>query len=445
MAQLKLTASLLALVIISDACTWQPGRNEPSYRGRSASYWIGQLGSHHVPNEWGLGRSRRPPAGDALRAMGPAAVPACIRALGNKDWHVRAGGAEALGLYGAEAKSGAPALAAAITDSNEIVRRLAIQSLLKIGNPDVAIPVLREQLGHHDPFIRFSVASTLARIHPMSDDAYRILIDGLQYVDTEFRNAVDAWGPNEHKYDSAMEVQKDGRRFFNREDVGRAAAARQLGVLGPEAKRAVPQLVATLENRRYRSAPVAAAAALGEIGPGARAAVPALLAALSSVEAPISQRPASDGLVGATCTALGMIGLAAEDLSPLYRMLENPHKSYNSIPSAFAGAPPEAVPRLAGRLSSPDVLTARRAADALGKMGATADAAVPRLVAALRHSDPVIRTAAAAALAAINVSDKGVVSALRGLLDDPDQGTRSAAAKSLAVLDPKEGTSAPTK
>ena len=445
MAQLKLTASLLALVIISGACTWQPGRNEPSYRGRSASYWIGQLGSHHVPNEWGLGRSRRQPAGDALRAMGPAAVPACIHALGHKDWHVRAGGAEALGLYGAEGKSGTAALAAAITDSNEIVRRLAIQSLLKIGDPDVAIPVLREQLGHHDPFIRFSVASTLARIHPMSDDAYRILIDGLQYVDTEFRNAVNAWGPNEHKYDNAVEVQRDGQRFFNRENAGRAAAARELGALGPEAKRAVPQLVATLKNRRYRSAPVAAAAALGEIGPEARTAVPAFLETLSSVAAPVSERPASESLIDAACTALGKIGFAAADLPPLYRMLENPHRSYNSIPSAFAGAPPEAVPRLVDRVSSPDVLTARRAADALGNMGAKAGAGIPTLVAALRHPDPVIRTAAAMALGAINVSDERAVSALRGLLEDPDQTTRSAASNSLAKLDPKARSSAVTK
>jgi HEAT repeat protein len=443
MASLKRAAFLLSLVVAVDACGWQTRRNEPTYQGRSASDWIGSLGQTHVPNEWGLSRGK--PAEDALRAMGPAAIPSCIEALGHKDWFVRAGGAHALGLYGADAKSAVPALAAAVTDRDGLVRRLAVESLFKIGDAEAAIPVLSEQLSHQDPVIRVGVASTLARIDPGQDDAYRVLIDGLQYVDTEFRNAVNAWGPNEHKYDRAMEVQKDGRRFFNREDEGRAAAATQLGVLGPDAKRAIPQLIAAHRNRHYYAAPAAAALALGEIGPDARAAVPALLETLSSVERRHSERAASPGLVRVTCTALGKIGLTAADLPPLYRMLESPHTSFDAIPLAFAGAPPEAVRGLFDRMSSSDAFTARRATQALGTMGPRAQAGIPVLLAALRHEDPLVRMHAATALGAISISDTGGISALRGLLDDPDQRVRSAASNSLAKLSTDHRRPAPPK
>ena len=437
------TVCFLSVMAIPAACGWQPWSTEPSYQGRSTSHWIRKLGQAHVPSEWG--RSPSKPAIDALRAIGPAAVPSCIEGLKHEDWRTRAGSADALGLYGAGAKPAVPTLAAAVTDRNEIVRRLAVASLFKIGDADAAIPVLSAQLAHQDPVIRFGVASTLARMNPGRDDAYRVLIDGLQYVDTEFRNAVNAWGPREHKYDRAMEVQKDGRRFFNREDAGRAAAAKELGGLGPDAKRAIPQLIAAHENRRYYATPAAAALALGEIGPDARAAVPALLETLSSVERRLSEQAASPGLVEAACTALGKIGLTAEELPPLYRMLEIPHTSYNAIPLAFAGAPPEAVRSLFDRMSSSDAFAARRAAQALGKMGPRAQAGIPVLVTALRHEDPLVRMHAATALGTIKVSDATAVSALRGLLEDPDRSVRSAASSALEKLNPNHRGPVPPK
>jgi HEAT repeat protein len=55
----------------------------------------------------------------------------------------------------------------------------------------------------------------------------------------------------------------------------RREAARALGQMGPEAKEAVPSLMAALKDED-RAVRIQAAHALGEIGPEAKAAVPAL-------------------------------------------------------------------------------------------------------------------------------------------------------------------------
>jgi HEAT repeat protein len=126
-------------------------------------------------------------------------------------------------------------------------------------------------------------------------------------------------------------------------------------------------------------------------------------------------------------------------------MLESPHTTFDAIPLAFAGAPPEAVRGLFDRMSSSDAFTARRATQALGTMGPRAQAGIPVLLAALRHEDPLVRMHAATALGAISISDTGGISALRGLLDDPDQRVRSAASNSLAKLSTDHRRPAPPK
>lgn len=75
------------------------------------------------------------------------------------------------------------------------------------------------------------------------------------------------------------------------EPMVRAAAARSLAVIGPEASRAVPALMQALDDRDDRVR-IAAARALGQIGPAAREAVPALLEVLRT-EAVRQQREES--------------------------------------------------------------------------------------------------------------------------------------------------------
>ena len=67
---------------------------------------------------------------------------------------------------------------------------LVIEALVKTGEGKAAIPILREGLAHPQPTIRIDVAYGLARIDPANEAAFRVLIEGLQYVDTAFRDAL---------------------------------------------------------------------------------------------------------------------------------------------------------------------------------------------------------------------------------------------------------------
>ena len=59
-----------------------------------------------------------------------------------------------------------------------------------------------------------------------------------------------------------------------------AASAEALGRIGPDAKEAVPALIAALKDENWRCPLLVSALALGMIGPEAKEAVPALTAAL---------------------------------------------------------------------------------------------------------------------------------------------------------------------
>jgi HEAT repeat protein len=353
-----------------------------------------------VPNEiWG--RSSGKAAIEALRAIGPAAVPAGIRALAHRHWHVRVGAAHALGLYGADAAPAIPALIEAMEDPYSAVRSMAGKALVQIG--DAAVPGLSKLIGHPDWAVRLDVASALVRIDPNHADAFRTLTDGLRYLDPVYRDFVGGWGANQERWNGILHVERDGKLVHNREHGVRAQAARALAGLGPGAARALPDLIAVLRDRRYPDAARAAAVALGRIGSAARPALPALLETLASVEGPVRDQ-ADQYLVDATCYALGKIGFGPAELPELYRMLGSQRPWYDSLPTAFSGAPDEAVARLRELVSGVDPLAARRAAIALSVMG-------PR------------------------ASDGATLAALRRLLEHPDAVTRDSAKSALERLD----------
>ena len=62
---------------------------------------------------------------DALAAVGKPAVPALIRAAGDADARVRSVAVDALGQIGAPAREAVPALATALRDESDRVRRHA--------------------------------------------------------------------------------------------------------------------------------------------------------------------------------------------------------------------------------------------------------------------------------------------------------------------------------
>ena len=86
---------------------------EPVYEGKPASYWIKRLADSFVPNEI-FGRPSKEGPMQALRSIGPAAVPAMIEALKDQSEYVRIAAAYALGEFRADAKAAVPALVESI-------------------------------------------------------------------------------------------------------------------------------------------------------------------------------------------------------------------------------------------------------------------------------------------------------------------------------------------
>ena len=158
----------------------------------------------------------------------------------------------------------------------------------------------------------------------------------------------------------------------------RAYAARGLGLLGPEAAAAVPDLIAALHDKDewVRSA---AADALGGIGPEARAAVPALINGLND--------PVKHVQLGCV---IGLKGAAQDspEVMPVFRkLLRNPDSNTRSWAAmAFGGMTVEqetAIKYLVETLQNEDGTndTVRGSAVAsLGRIGPAASSAVPELL-----------------------------------------------------------------
>jgi serine/threonine protein kinase len=168
----------------------------------------------------------------------------------------------------------------------------------------------------------------------------------------------------------------------DRDANARWRAAEQLGILGAQARPAVPGMVALLQDRnevvRWR-----AAEALGKIGPEARGAVSALVAALRDKPGLLTTEAAK---------ALGRI----------------------------APGSAEAVPALAEAVRSTEVFTRREAAKALGRAGAEGAAAVPALVDGLRDKDKIVRMEAARALGRMGPAARSAAAALTAAARDSD-------------------------
>src|SRR5262249_49270737 len=175
----------------------------------------------------------------------------------------------------------------------------------------------------------------------------------------------------------------------------RRQAALALGMLGREAKAAVPALVVALgdKNELVRRQ---AAQSLGDFGARARAAVGKLGEAL---------RDAKDFVREQAADALGKIGPAAR----------------------------AAVPALVEALRDPVKYVRRQAAVALGKAGPPAHKALEALLQALEDPEEDVQSAAARALGEIHPE---IVTVLRDALRSPDARVRAGAARALGEIGP---------
>ena len=183
---------------------------------------------------------------EALGSAGRPSVPALARALGDRREPVRREAARALGEVAPEDHAAAAdALFAALGDKRETVRARAARSLSQLRLTPGSVPPLTAALRSPDPYVSSFAAWTLGGMGAAAAGAVPDLVEALE----------------------------------REEGFGRGGAAAALAKMGPAAEAAVPALVAALASpdgdRRWK-----AARTLGRIGPPARSAIPALARAL---------------------------------------------------------------------------------------------------------------------------------------------------------------------
>lgn len=230
---------------------------------------------------------------NALAQIGPAAVPSLTKAVReNAGSRVRGGAATALGLIGPTAKEAVPALQEALHDVNDDIRLAAAQALERIGpTAKAAETALSDREGGDDQVM------VLAEIVAGSDGR----------LSGKAARQLGRIGPAAKKAIPALRVA-----LMNSNAGVRLDAAYSLWLIEHNAEEVVPVLAALLEVPAQFSydtnVPATAAYYLSNIGPEAEAAVPALTKALQHAH----------GSVRETSTqALGSIGPAAKSAVPV--------------------------------------------------------------------------------------------------------------------------------
>lgn len=170
--------------------------------------------------------------------------------------------------------------------------------------------------------------------------------------------------------------------------------------------------------------------ALAEMGPEARAAVPELLAGLRDRTWP-----------GRGGTARALLHIAPTDPIVVTEVLkalgDSPARVREDVAFALGNVTPPAtwaVPKLAELIKDKDWSVAYAAADSLEQLGPDAAAAVPALIGLLRASDESVRSAAIRALGKIGPEAKPAVATLVVLLGSADEGDRVRASAALRHL-----------
>lgn len=252
----------------------------------------------------------------------------------------------------------------------------------------------------------------------------------LQSTDLGARQQVYAWMPR-----LSLRLRQWLRSEvgpINQAEKSRQAAARALGMLGPQAKSAAPRLAQALEDPAPEVA-WEAAQALSRIGVEG---IPGLRGALSSESASVRQRAA---------TALSLMGPAAEPaISALLERLDDKDAGVGDAAAyALSAINLPALAELLQVVDSGTGVARIRAAKALAWMPAPRRRTVPPLLKMLQDTDPSSRQQALKTLAAIYAVDEGAIKAMAQALRDPAVEVRLTAAQGLGTFGAKAAGAVP--
>jgi HEAT repeat protein len=193
-------------------------------------------------------------------------------------------------------------------------------------------------------------------------------------------------------------------------------------------------LTVIIDTLKDENASYGALMALERLGPQARDAVPSLIALLKSHQ---------EYVVDQAERVLGKIGPAAKEAVPAL-IEEMKHRKNMFIIHALGEiGSPEAVPTLTELLKDPDPSLRQSTAFALGQIGPGSKEAIPSLLEALKDKNDEVRTGAIMALKQIKVDAKTAMPFLLETLKDKNIFVRGFAITWMGTLGPDAKSGVP--
>jgi len=325
----------------------------------------------------------------ALSRIGEPAIPALIGALSSEDNALRQGAAKALGGMGENAKPAIPALNANLAHAERDVRREVIDAFARIG--EAAVDPLIEALGAAEPLARESALLALAQLGATAQRA----------------------GPR------VVELQA-----MEKEPVVRAALFGALVKLGVEPPRAVPLLVAGLQESD-ETVQHGAANAMLLLRNGRELAVPLLADLLRKENPAIAPRAAA---------ILGRYGAAAvEGVPALVDAIEKGGPAAGACSEALVQIGPAAAPAILHAIEAKDPEKLDREHWSVRALAAIGSLALPSIEQSFASQNTPSRLVAARACAELGADAAPAQNGLLKLSGDNDPRVRAAALNAVAA------------
>ncbi|MHC4504183.1 MAG: sister chromatid cohesion protein PDS5, partial [Planctomycetota bacterium] len=378
---------------------------------------------------------RKQAAQDLEETGAKAAVPSLLRALKDGSEDVRAAAASALSEIVPDTPDAVGPLAEALEDSR--VAETAADTLAKMGRAArSAIPALARALGNEDDYVRKCAAYALGEIAARNDAGD----ETLALNDAETGAVVSA----------LVGVLGDDDK-----DV-RSSAVWALTGIGPGAAPAVPALLARLRNKTG-STRLMLARAIEGITPGTEAATSALVASLGDEDDEVGTDAAWD-LAKKGKKGLPLLTIALRDGNARARaaaaiglgwLARKRTRSVGGFSDTPVGDEDETLARGLGRadveaivsaltaaLGDADAKVRWYAAKALGYIGSAAASALPDIVRAAGDPEGKVRSSAVWALEGLGKKAASALPLVTGALKDPHEPVRVHAIMALEKIAP---------
>ncbi|MAI35596.1 MAG: hypothetical protein CMM07_28495 [Rhodopirellula sp.] len=362
----------------------------------------------------------------AVGQLGPEAIPMLRERVSDSSTSQCVGAIEALGWMTDSAKPASELLAPLLKDDRVTIRRMAVNSLGKLGPEGQASLALA--LLDDDSQVKTNAVRALGRgktlAAPLLDSITQLTKDKDPAVRAA---ALIALGRGMHDEGRLLPLLLRGIQDPSPNVQG--SAAHLLQDLEGQTEVVRSALSEMLKNDQ-RTTRIAAARALGALGQNAAASTDALITALrlkrnDQTEDDDTRLTEQDAIV----KALTLIGAPA--VPALLNASNISDSASDQIAVALAGIASQATAPLVDALQAESERTRAGAANALAAMTPVPETALKPLIQCLADPSVVVRTAAINALSSVNGNSKEWLARLETLAVDPTPAIRQAAVSAL--------------